>query len=152
MISTKNREIFHIDGTLRDLFVKNTGKVEWQCLMRFLMDSDHEVSLLKNHEKIAITSFRFKDIFETDELFELEIFLDAVKVNCQFFISTEIELDIDPADIKTDSDAQNVFTFMEAIGTALLRNVLLTEENSENQVIVEYDHESNQMVYRSIRN
>ncbi|MGL1934450.1 MAG: hypothetical protein OCD01_05500 [Fibrobacterales bacterium] len=147
MISAKNRAIFHVDGTLRDLFVKDTGKVEWQCLMRFLMDSDHDVSLLKNHEKIDITLFRFKDVFETDDLFELEIFINAVKVNCQFFDSTEIELDIDPNDIKTDTDAHNIFTFMELIGTSLLRNMILTEENSKHQVLVEYDHEKNQLFY-----
>jgi hypothetical protein len=58
-------------------------------------------------------------------------------INCHFFPG-DIELDLDPAEVRTQEDVDRVLGFLKEVGDVLNRTVVLTDENSIDWVYYRY--------------
>ncbi|MEM1436722.1 MAG: hypothetical protein AAGG11_21920 [Pseudomonadota bacterium] len=58
--------------------------------------------------------------------------------NAHFFFENEIELDLDPREIQSQAAMDKVLRFCEELGQALQSNVLITGENSPDDVLLEF--------------
>jgi hypothetical protein len=80
------------------------------------------------------------ELFATrDHPHMLEIDVHGVKVNCHFFESDEIELDIDPREVVDESRHQAVLRFLEELALQTLKPVLLTAENTPEAPLLSFD-------------
>ncbi len=60
----------------------------------------------------------------------LKIFIGgSIQANCHFFCEEEIELDIDPNDINTESEYLMLVAFLEWLSQKLQKKVIVTYEN-----------------------
>ncbi len=61
---------------------------------------------------------------------------DDIQLNCHFFVETEIELDVSPHDIQTESAYIQLVSFLEWLATVTKNEVKLTHEGMQEQVIL----------------
>jgi hypothetical protein len=101
---------------------------DWRELLKFVSGSfrtEFLVDLEPRHmpENPAV-------IFEQREStpVPLRVFLDGIQLNCHFF-GGDIELDLDPEEVRTQEDVDRVLGFLKERGDVLNRTVLLTDEN-----------------------
>jgi hypothetical protein len=66
-----------------------------------------------------------------------------VRLNCHFFIDSEIEIDIDPSEVETATDHDGVLKFLESLGRALGKPAILTPENEIQTPIISFDPSNN---------
>ncbi|WP_374517819.1 hypothetical protein [Undibacterium squillarum] len=60
----------------------------------------------------------------------LQIYVAGATVNCHFFITSEIELDISPRDVQSAEVHDEILSFIEALATTIGKEALLTPENA----------------------
>ncbi|MEZ5436728.1 MAG: hypothetical protein R3F12_00015 [Lysobacteraceae bacterium] len=71
------------------------------------------------------------EIFENRTGSHLLVFdVDGVAVNCHFFTSDEIELDIDPREISSEAQHVSVLEFVSDLVAAVRKDATITPENS----------------------
>ena len=122
--------IFEPDGSLRDIYVQDISIREWEKLIDHLN---------------ANFNLRYSDTDQIDKEYALEylrdksgemesktltIHLGQIQVNCFFFLSEQIEFDIDPKEVNSINDFEQIESFMTSISDILQEQVTLTEENS----------------------
>ncbi|HKO41927.1 MAG TPA: hypothetical protein VJU84_01450 [Pyrinomonadaceae bacterium] len=142
------RDVFYRDGSLRDIYVLETTNDDWQKLLTFLNSGKYKVAYeLDSTEKPLPSDFSEiqKCMGEVRQL--LSIYIEGVRLNCHFFCTDEIELDLAPNEVDTEETAEAIFRFMAEIGRLLEKEVILTPENGQEYVIVRYDPQANDMEY-----
>lgn len=68
----------------------------------------------------------------------LKIYLDDIVVACHFFTDEEIELDIDPREVTSQTELDLVLNFLRLLGTRLSKDTILTPENLPQAVWLKY--------------
>ena len=119
---------FEFDGSWRD--VPNTTISHWQILVDFLHSNIYEHSCTVDGEKSELPSLA-KEIFDAKHEFKplLHLTVGSAILNCHFFTDEEIEFDLDPREIQSERQAEQIFAFMRQIGELLDKEVILTPEN-----------------------
>jgi hypothetical protein len=69
---------------------------------------------------------------------QLSIHLNGVTVNCHLLVPGEIELDIDPEEVDSETRARIVFRLMSTVGRTLNKQVVLTRGNIDEVPIFKY--------------
>ncbi len=130
---------FEFDGSWRDIYVLNTTISHWQLLIDFLRSDVYEYSCWIGGEKAILPSFA-KEIFDADFEFKpiLHLNVGSVTLNCYFFGDDDIEFDLDPREIQSEREAEQIFTFMRQIGEIMDKEVILTPENSQKVPIFKF--------------
>ena len=121
---------FDFDGSLRDIYVLETSLPDWQIFADFLRASNYKYTF---HVAGEVTNFPV----DIAKAFELRISVGAlllfevgsVTLACHFFNDWEIEFDLDPREVKGEEQAELIFDFMNQLGRALNKEVVLTPEN-----------------------
>lgn len=141
------RDAFHQDGSLRDLLVLGTTENDWNELLSWVHTSGLGIRYTRDAEETTLPT-RVVDIVG-DQLasHNLAIDLGGVILNCHFFTSDEIELDLDPRQVNSQADLDNVLNFMSALGSRLSRDVILTEENSPKYNWFTYSFRDRRILY-----
>ena len=117
--------MFEPDGSLVDVFVKDTTSADWSSLLQLLRSGAWPVSYCDAGEKKALPSeFPGYD----DRM--LEVSLRGIKANCHFFDEDEIEFDIDPQDVRGEADYEELLKFMKAVAAILQKPMCLSGEGS----------------------
>ena len=131
--------VYHIDGSWRDIYVLNTTRDDWKKWSEYVSAS-YKVSWYAEDYNDGIASKRIDSWF-IDYRWDSEhyvttasVFLDKVQVNCHFFTESQIENDIDPNEIESLDDHNKVMDYMKSISKLLGKEVVLTEENSEEAI------------------
>jgi hypothetical protein len=121
---------FEPDGSLRDIYVMNTTKEDWEKTYRFLLDTyPNRYSVdLKEAPAPPTAEAVFPVHHHASPL--LQIFVKEVQVNCHFFTSDEIELDISPSDVTSEEAFLAIVYLMRKLGRLLNKRVVLTPENT----------------------
>jgi hypothetical protein len=132
---------FEWDGSLRDIYVLGTGHREWDRFLelcragpfalRFEVDG---VSKPLPRKAAEIFSKRS----EISPLLQIDV--GGVRANCHFFTVCEIELDIDPREVNSET-FRSLLTFLCRLGDELGCDVVLTPENVPSLPILRYVHE-----------
>lgn len=121
---------FEVDGSLRDLVVRDTTLTDWNHVLRVVEQHADTVSLTINAVEIPIPD-------DAQWLFDvrshattiLRASLSEIVLCGYFFTPEEIELDLDPRAVTTAADAERLFAFMGRLAVALGKEVLLTAES-----------------------
>ena len=122
--------IFEPDGSLIDIYVQDISIREWEKLIDHLnANFNLTYSDQDKIDKKYILEY-LQDTSGEMESKSLTIHLGQVKVNCYFFLSEQIEFDIDPKEVNSLSDFELIEKFMTSISETLQEQVTLTAENS----------------------
>lgn len=133
--------IFEPDGSLRDIYVQDVTLSDWGELIDFLnLNFDIKFGEDKKNQIDKEYVFRFlKDETGEMEIKVLSIHFNGVRFNGYFFLSEQIEFDIDPKAIKTIDDFRTIVEFMTSVSKTLKNQVTLTEENSPEFPLIKID-------------
>lgn len=142
-------EAFNEDGSLRDIYVKGASVADWERLYKFLVDGEFNLSYTRDAEPANLPSHAAETLQDRSSSHNLMICIGDLTLNCHFFTQEEIELDIDPHEVRSQKELDLILGFMRNLGTVLAKEVILTGENSEDFVWFRYVPESDEMVYEA---
>lgn len=115
------------DGSLRDVYFNDTGIEQWKKFALVIQELQYQYSFDNAAQKIPPVDAIFSN---RDGHHMLSIFVSGVTINCHFFVLEEIELDIDPREVKGQFEHEAVLEFLELISRTIDRPANLTPENS----------------------
>ena len=136
--------IFEKDGALRDIYVQNATISDWKKVVN-LLNSEYELTFgVYEDNLIHEIDFGYVKTMFADETGELEtksatVDLNGIVVKCYFFLENQIEFDINPTEIKTESDFNKITDFMKSISTKLEKQITLCGENQPEFPLIKID-------------
>lgn len=143
-------KVAHTDGSLRDIYIQNVTLNDWDRILQLLkkqyvLESDEDEIPSTVREIISICQERG---------FILKVYIGkGITANCHFFVlendPSPIEFDLDPREINSPYGIRCVLEFISKLGDELNKNVNLTEENSENMVLLSYSPSKKMFFYLS---
>lgn len=125
------------DG-LRDIYILDTTPEDWDKAYRFLIARYPHV-LRRNgieEDPPAHVHRILEEAQDAATLLALDV--AGLQVNCHFFTAEEIELDLDPREVVDEESFQAVTALLLELGRLLGKRSILTYENSQDAVILEY--------------
>jgi hypothetical protein len=132
--------IFEPDGSLRDLYFLNTDIKDWQRLIEFLRGSDYFCAFTINDKIVSLPIDVGSILEERDESPpSLHVDPESLNLHCHFFCTEEIEFDLDPSEVSDAKAFEKLVGFMIDIGDVLAKDVILTGENMQSNVLLRYD-------------
>ena len=122
--------IFEPDESLTDLYVQDISLREWEKLIDHL-NANFKLSYSDTDkiDKEYVLKYH-RDRSGEMECKSLTIFLEQIKVNCFFFLTEQIEFDIDPKEVNSLSDFELIEKFMISVSETLQEQVTLTAESN----------------------
>lgn len=142
----KSKWIFESDGSLRDIYVQNVNESDWRKLISFL-NTDFKLKLGNDPDNSSDKiDFDFIQKMWNDETGTLEsrsltIDLNGIIIKSYFFCPEQIEFDINPREVKSLSDLNQVLEFMLGVSRVLNKQVTLTWENQAEFPLIKIDYE-----------
>lgn len=139
---------FEPDGSLRDIYVRETGRDDWQKVLDALREQWPSLSFTLDGEP-AVLPRRVESIFDAqrEKAAALCLIVGGAKLICHFFVEDEIEFDLDPREIAGPAQREALVGFMALLGRATGKPVVLTLENAPEAVIFRYGVESDEVVW-----
>ncbi len=135
--------IFKPDGLLRDIYIQETSLSDWNKVIDIL-NSEYDLTYFSENK------IDKKEVFEylQDETGEIEcktvsINIKNITINCHFFLIDQIEFDIDPSEIKSKSELDNILSFMTRLSSKLKKQITLTGENEVNFPLIKINTNEN---------
>ncbi len=125
------------DG-LRDIYVLNTTSADWGTAYHyFLRRYPHS---FRRDGLEQEPPGNVEDILDAtgDAAFLLTLHVAGLELNCHFFTVDEIELDLDPQEVNDENSLAAVTNFLLELGRLLGRRVILTAEDAQDAIILEY--------------
>ena len=104
--------------------------------MRALSQSELPLSF-KTQGAISPLPADLSEVFDSRDGL-LSVNLDGMVLNCHFFGADEIEFDLDPCEVASADKARALIGFMEILGTATRKPVILTHENAREAIILQW--------------
>lgn len=133
-------DLWLADGSLRDIYIFDTVEKDWDAFLELARSQLHTYTLDGLAQPLPGRTTVFQD---REHSHLLSIQAGSVKINCHFFIPEEIELDIDPTEINGEEEHVAVLQFIEQISEATSRDVVVTQENSPDLVLLRYEQTRN---------
>jgi len=136
------KEIYLEDaGTHRDIYVLNTTKDDWKKWVD-IVNERYGVEFFNGQTQTTENKINFQAILDfwmgkTDLINGAKIKLNGIDIHCHFFSDQEIENDVDPSQIKTIDDHNELMDYLRTVSTGLDKRVILTPENSQEIVLIE---------------
>jgi hypothetical protein len=126
--------IYYVDGSLRDIYVRQTIKDDWLVWADFV-NQNYQISFYTCGEDIKQDKINIYKVFEhwdciNKNLSTATIFIDNIKINVHFFSEQEIENDIAPTEVRSLNDHVKLVDYMVKVSGALNKKVVLSPENS----------------------
>lgn len=119
-------DLWGVDGSLRDVYVTGTDERDWESFLEFVRDLPHEYSFDAQPARLPSV----KELFaRRDVAHLLRIPVGNAHVHCHFFIVDELELDLDPREIKDAASHDLVLDFLSGLAERLAKPLLLAPEN-----------------------
>lgn len=137
-------KIYYSDGSLRDIYVHNTTKEDWQIWADFV-NKNYKTSFHIYETEVKEDKVDLSRIFDYwnglhDNCSTASIYIDDIQVNAHFFDDIEIENDISPKEIKSIEEHKKLLNYMVGLSNALNKKVILTPENEPNVVLISVDN------------
>ena len=129
--------IFETDGALRDIIVRGTCVEDWNKLIELSKEFGN-VSLQSDGENACLPTSAVELLADKDHAHCMKIDIGGPVANAHFFTPQEIELDLDPREIWSQAMLDTVLKFCCKLSLALGRDVLITEENNSEAVLLTY--------------
>ncbi|MDT7836906.1 hypothetical protein [Aquabacterium sp. OR-4] len=132
-------DLWHVDGSLRDIYVFSTIASDWDALLVLAQTYPHEYTQDGIPHSLPAAAALFRD---REHSHLLSILTGAVRINCHFFVPEEIELDIDPWEVIDQEKHVAVLQFVERLAQATRKDAVVTPENTPDKALLQYDHAS----------
>lgn len=125
------RNIFFVDGTLREIRVLGIDMCEWQSMLDGLRASAIEFSYLRMNQ-CAELPMRAEDAFPLPGYADrtLKVMTCDVTFHCHFFTPKAIEFDFDPRAVSGQRELDGVINVMRCLAQWTGRQALLCFEAS----------------------
>ncbi len=122
------RADFAFDGALVDLRVPGTGPAEWEAFWAALREGPFKLRAFRDGEPIGLPE-SISWVFAEQEIawVGVSVLAGTVTANC-YFHGGDLELDVDPREITSDSAFESVLTVMRFIAAAIRLPVLAGTE------------------------
>ncbi|WP_406825075.1 hypothetical protein [Pedobacter sp. KACC 23697] len=127
------KKIYYIDGSLRDIYVKDTSMEDWEKWID-LINTGYKVKFYNGLSGEIESQIDKSMVFDywngkTDLLSNVTIHLKDILVKCYFFGGDEIENDITPSEINSIEDHNRLVDYLKDVSACLDKEVMLTPEN-----------------------
>jgi len=133
--------IFEPDGSLRDIYIQDVVIRDWEKLIDFL-NITFDLKFGDNNKIDKEYVIRYLgDKTGKMECKSLSIDINGITIKCYFFLSDQIEFDIDPNEIKSLEHFEAIESFMTSISKTLHNQVTLTDENTPKFPLIKIDVE-----------
>jgi len=129
---------FNVDGTLRDIYVEDIDIDIWNLFLRKIEESSYKISFFHGELKKDLPNLfsNIKFLQQSDSTI-LSIWLNEnIHLNCHFFIDSEIELDLTVQEIQVEQSFILLQEFMVWLSHVVKKEVKLTHEGMQNDVIM----------------
>ena len=129
---------FETDGSLRDIYVENIAPSTWDEFLRAIVATDYKLEFTHGGKPLELPGSlsEIKQLQDSDPT-TLFIWLDeTIQLNCHFFMDTEIEMDVSPHDITSESAYLSLVRFLKWLSRFSNKQVKLTHEGAKEQVIL----------------
>jgi hypothetical protein len=144
------KQDFEWDGSWRDIYIFKTTLHDWQTLSDFLRTT-YELKYSIDGEQQAFPKLVNKAFAVRANASALLNFqAHKILFACHFFSPEEIEFDIDPREIKSQSDINVLLNFMQRIGNVLCKPVVLTPESGREFPIISYEPASQKFQHHKV--
>jgi hypothetical protein len=141
------RDAFAWDGALRDIYVFNAQPSGWDILLGYLRTSewslDYSLGRVPTNLPESVGEL-FAQRQEQDPV--LRICRSGITLDCHFFASSEIELDLDPREITGPDQLSCVLDLMQDVGKLFAKPVHLTPENLPDPPLFWYDPTGDKLI------
>jgi hypothetical protein len=125
------------DGSLRDIYVLDTNISIWEKLLTEITLSKYVFKFTHGEIQLDIPScFSSIKTLQESNPTTLTILVNHIKINCHFFVESEIEMDICPSEVNSEDNFNSLIEFLKWLSKVSNSNVVLTHENSEDHVIL----------------
>lgn len=139
---------FEFDGSLRDIYVLDTTIDDWEQIINLAHSGTYKIKYAVNGDEFPLPQHASTIFARQDGVnVMLSLCVGTATLNCHFFTAEEIEFDLDPREIRTKSQANEILAFMSHIGRTLNKSVVMTAENSQEKVILDFDPIDDQIRY-----
>lgn len=129
---TLKQHVYREDGSLRDIFIDDTGVVDWRRWADFV-NREYRVTSLHADDapkpRIDMEAVQRHWAGERTVDISAVVFLGDIELRTYFVDSTFIENDITPSDIRQPADHDNLLRYLKDVSILLGKPVLLTQEN-----------------------
>jgi hypothetical protein len=143
------REDWVVDGGLRDIYVHETTRDDWQRVVDALRATGWPTTFSVDGDECEIPADVSGIFALVDQSTSWRIRPHPdVQINCFFFTEGEIELDADPREIAGQAELDAVCELVLVIGRALGRQVDVTGESAPSDVFMYYDPRTDQLIRR----
>lgn len=128
--------IYFSDGSLRDIYVLNSSRADWEKWMDFVNENykvdfkyfDDKDELICSNKIISEHIFNLWDGV-SDSIVDATIYLKEILVKCYFFTDEEIENDITPNEVENLEDHNQILDYLKSVSKILNKEIILTNEN-----------------------
>ena len=142
-------EDFVPEGSLRDLYVRHVSHDDWETIYHWLLSTYPHVFSRDGTpiEPPPSVQFIWEDRKVATPLLTLQV--GGIRVNCHFFQSDDIELDLRPGAVVDEERFTAVTNLMIGLGRQVAKHVILTYENDkEHSTFLEFSPEDDAVTYR----
>ena len=132
------KEEFEPEGSLRDIYIEDIDESVWDQFIDSILDSAYELKFTHG-QKIATIPRSFNEIrqLQKSDPTTLGIVIEnGIRINCHFFVESEIELDLSPREIDSENKFKSLISFLSWVNVSLCKPVKLTHENAQTEVIL----------------
>ncbi|MCD0465799.1 hypothetical protein [Flavobacterium sp. ENC] len=147
--------IFKPEGSLRDIYIKNVTIEDWIIVIDHLNQNysvrygnDIDNNKTNKIDKEYVLQY-FSDETAGMEIKLASIFIDKIMINLHFFSDEEIEFDIDPKEINSNTDLEIIIGFMNDMSQILNKETILTGEGESDYPLIAVDYGRKKIVFVS---
>jgi hypothetical protein len=136
------QEDFEPDGSLIDIYVFETTRMDWEKLLRFVGNQYNCVYHLLGITSESLPSAEWIFSEKSSIHGPLVIKTGHVEITTNFFMESQIELWLSREEVTSLSDFEELCQFVKGVGNAIEKNVRVTPESGEEIPIFEFDYAS----------
>ncbi len=134
------KNIYYLDGSLRDIYVLNTDLQDNEKWCEFVSEN-YMVQWFNGIKQINETKIDFEVVKgyldgTHDFCSSVSIYFDKIQINNHFFINNEIENDISPKEIDNIETHEKVIKYLKAISLLLDKPIILTPEDEQETILI----------------
>ena len=144
------KEDFRWDGSLRDIYITPATLGEWRALYPLLRDFPKVEYSVDGLIQAPPTSVEQVFAVRPSAHPMLRVKVGRKLIVFHFFSDEEIECDVDPREISSQSDLDALLGFVQQMGDMTHKRVVITPENVRNEPIISYDPETRQFQYHKV--
>jgi len=141
------KEDFRWDGSLRDIYITPATLSDWQAVYPLLHDFPGVEYSVDGAAQPLPTSV--KQVFATRHSGNpmLRVRVGRTFVVFHFFSDDEIECDVDPREITSQSDLDALLGFVRQLGDTTHKRVVVTQESIRDEPIISYEPDTGAFQY-----